>query len=801
MHRGPRRAGSILLFVTGVLAAGAFALGCPRVPREVAYDLAERLPYAERWSSRTVLLFGTPAAEPQQADGFYREAAPADGDPFVWSKGEAELSLTWPSPRPRAAVVDLAPYQGVKGQAVEVLLNGTSVARWALNDARYRYGFDVPAAAQKPGDNRLRFVFAATASPADDPRNPDRRQLAAAFYSLTVGDAGDTGLQDLLARDAPRPFAITRPDGVPTLVEVGPSVVRYAIRLPASAELRFTPDLHPGARAAGASASFRVTEETRAGEERELWSTVIGPRASRPEEVTVALRGNAGDVVRLGLHVGGAGETAVGGAGGTKARFAWGLWRAPRVLGQAGTGDAGGAPPSPSEDERRRADALRAGLGGPNVLLVVLDAGRADHFGAYGYGRPTTPNIDRLAREGVVFERVFTPAAYTLGAMASVWTSQYPDRHHAEVSFSARLPANRLTLAELLSAQGIHTAGFVSNTIAGGFNGFDRGFSEFHEVWRDQATSTADGIARTVPAWLAHPPAGRFFAYVHFREPHCPYDPPPPFDTRFGPDGPIPHDRRGACGPGTWVIDVNQGRRPLSGAERDHLVRLYDGNLAFADDVLGGVRAALEKSGLLERTVVIVTADHGEALFEHGWIGHNVQLYDESVHVPLIVRFPAGKGPPAGTRVKGLADLLDLAPTIADLFGVLGRGGSDRQFQGRSLLLALGGGAGETAILSRTVWDRPRYARRDESYKFIYDTRTGDEELYDVGQDPAETKNLVAADPLRAAWSREALHHWIATVARGVQAGDQPAAPITREQCENLKAMGYLPTDTRCPKE
>src|SRR5205814_5884238 len=106
--------------------------------------------------------------------------------------------------------------------------------------------------------------------------------------------------------------------------------------------------------------------------------------------------------------------------------------------------------------------------------------------------------------------------------------------------------------------------------------------------------------------------------YVHFREPHCPYDPPAPFDTRFGPDGPIPRQMRGACGPGTWIVDVDQGRRGLSAAERDHLTRLYDGNIAFADEVVGQIRAALEKAGLLERTVVVVTADHGEALYEHG---------------------------------------------------------------------------------------------------------------------------------------------------------------------------------------
>ena len=230
-------------------------------------------------------------------------------------------------------------------------------------------------------------------------------------------------------------------------------------------------------------------------------------------------------------------------------------------------------------------------------------------------------------------------------------------------------------------------------------------------------------------------------------------------------------------------------------------MRLYDGNLAYADAVVGQVREALEKAGLLEQTVVIVSADHGEGLFDHAWIGHNVQLYDESVHVPLIVRFPAGKGPPAGTRVKGLADLLDLAPTIADLFGVLGRGGSDRQFQGRSLLPVLGGGAGETAILSRTVWDRPRYALRDAAYKFLYDTRTGQEELYDLAQDPGETRNLVAAQPLRAAWSRQALHHWIASAAREATSGTAPPERMSKEQCENLRALGYLGADVKCPTQ
>ena len=188
---------------------------------------------------------------------------------------------------------------------------------------------------------------------------------------------------------------------------------------------------------------------------------------------------------------------------------------------------------------------------------------------------------------------------------------------------------------------------------------------------------------------------------------------------------------------------MNQGRRPFSEAEREHLVRLYDGNLAFADQEVGALRRALEAEGLWEKTVVIVAADHGEELFERGWIGHNVHLYEPSVHVPLIVRFPKGTGP-AGVRVAALADLLDLAPTIADVFGVRGKGGSDREFQGRSLLPVIAGAPGKPAVLSRTVWDRPRYALRDERFKFLYDTQTGEEWLYDLAADPGETRDLAA---------------------------------------------------------
>jgi arylsulfatase A-like enzyme len=735
---------------------------------------------ADRWSSRQVLLFGTPSAEPSQAEGFYREAAQSGGDSFLWTRGEAEVSLAFDRVEPRAAVVDLAPYERVRGQSAQVLLNGRPVGAFTLNDVRHRYAVSLPADAQRAGENRLRFVFAATASPSEQPGNADKRQLAAAFHSLVVGPAGDPGLDDLLRRDAPPAFGVTTKDGVPSLAQVGTSVVRYAIRLPRGATLRFTPSLHPAAVASAASAVFKVTLETRSGHEEELWSERLGPGAAPAREVAVRLPGDAGDVALLGLHV--AGE-----------RFAWGTWTAPRVLGSGVTQEDAART---AEDERR-GDRVREAVRGMNVLFVILDAGRADHFGAYGYARPTTPEIDRIAAEAVVFDRVYTPAVYTLGAMASVWTSQPPDRHHGEVSFAARLPKDRLTLAELLGARGIHTAGFVANTVAGGLNGFDRGFSEFHELWRTHG-SRGDVFRQAVPPWLDAQAGRRFFAYLHFREPHSPYDPEPPFDTRFGPDGPIPKAARRPPGD-SWIVDVNQGRRTLTPEERDHLVRLYDGNLAYADQEIGALRQALEARGLWDKTIVIVAADHGEGLLDHAWIGHNVQLYEESARVPLIVRFPPGAGVPA-RRVAALSDLLDVAPTIADLLGVRDAAGSDRSFAGRSLLPVIEGAPGKTAVLTRTVWDRPIYGRIEGTHKLVYDTRTGSARLFDLKADPGERDDRASADPITAAFHRQALQETIARLSRRPMAATGEETEMTREQCENLKALGYLSAGVDCSK-
>jgi len=738
--------------VLAALAAAACA-GQARVPID---DLARRAPLADRQAAWQIVLFGTPQAEPVQVRGFLRTPS-GTGDSYAFAEREADVWLRWPVPAPRVALLDLAPAAGLQGQAVTVLLNDRPVGRLELAEGRGRYRLGLPAEAQRAGGNTLAIRFERAAPTAE----PNSRRVAAVVYSLTVGDEHDRGLEDLLAKNAPAPFSITEAG---SLVQAGPSIVTYSLRLPVDAELRFTPGLHRAAREAGGRADLAVWLENDSGDEREVWHGGVDGR-ERPTEVRVPLPGRAGEIVRLALRVQGA------------RRFAWAVWDKPRVLGRV--------PEAPRAAETgRRVDELRQALAGANVLLIILDAAGARHFRGYGYSRETTPEIDRIAAEGVLFERAFTPAVFTLAAMSSLWTGLPPDQSHRGVAYDAPLPQGPPTLAERLTARGIVTAGFVANGMAGISFGLHRGFTEFHEIYRDRGRRAAAFVEVLTPFFNANKDR-RFFAYAHFREPHFPYDPEPPFDTRFGPDRPLTMDERRYA---AWYTAVNARKTTPTPQQVAHLVRLYDGNLAYADEVIGTLRRRLEREGLWDRTVVIVSADHGEALLEHGFISHGQQLYDESTWIPLVVRFPKG---PRGVRVTSFVDLGALAPTIADVMGLAGRDGSGPPFASASLLPLVFGAPGNDAVFSRTVGERPQYAMRDARFRFIFNTRYGQEELYDLEKDPGEQANIASTRPVVAAYYRQTLAQWIRDLERG-NVGEAAKPELPREVLENLKALGYV---------
>lgn len=751
------------------LALCAALLSCQRrSPEIVAYDLAQLAPFARTQSPWNWQSMGTPSAEPFLEAGFLRSPfTPGQGDAFSPALRRAQFQFIWQDLRKRVVLFDLEPAPGVPQQAAAFTLNQTPIGECDLQGRRQSCRVEVPPAAQRAGRNFLDVRFSAVGPP----RAEDGRRVAAHLFGMVTGEP-DRIPAGLSAPGAPPPVSAAGPSA--QVVQAGPSELSFALDLSPGSIFRFTPtlvDQGSDSREDPQGAVFRVRIQPENGEDHEIWSTPLQPGDKAHDEIAVALPGEG--LARLTLVVGPAERGRL--------RTVWGRWQRPRITADEAPPSLEPQPTSPSDSDR--ADGLRNSLAEANVVFIILDAARARSFGAYGRSLDTTPEIDRVAKDGVVFEQAYTPAVFTLSAMSSVWTSQHPDQHHNGVPYSSPLPREPLTLAEVLSANGVTNVGFVANSMAGPAFGLDRGFDAFAEVH----TRSPEAMGKAAADWLDARPPGRFFLYVHFIQPHAPYDPPAPFNTLFGPDAPLDADQRSGR---QWFDAVNAGEVLLRPDERDHLVRLYEGNLAWVDREVGRLRDKLTTLGLWDNTVFIVSSDHGEALYEHRFLSHNGQVYDESTHIPLVIRFPAEKGP-RGLQVAGLVDLLDIAPTVADIFGLRGQGGSDTAFAGRSLLPVVLGAPANPSELSRTAGERSEYALQDGRYKYILRTRGGREELFDLREDPGEARDLSALRPIRAAWYREWIDRRVLTL-RQSPALSATEAVLTPERRENLKALGYI---------
>ena len=414
-----------------------------------------------------------------------------------------------------------------------------------------------------------------------------------------------------------------------------------------------------------------------------------------------------------------------------------------------------------------------------NIVLVFLDGANALRMSP-----TTTPVLTAFAADSIVFDNAVTQAVYTIASIGSVLTGQYPERHQS-VSFADKLRDDVVTFPALLAENGYRTAGFSGNAVASKTFGLDQGYDEFFQIWeRDDYTGHGDSVLGAFRDWLGDVGDDRFFAYVHFREPHFPYNPPAPFDTKFGSSNLFPE------GMADWPVVEALNTEAASGTAPTHEVlervrALYDGNLAYVDDLIGQLMRCLEDQGLGDDTVLIVTADHGEALFEHGYIGHNTQLYEESVRVPLMLKLP-GQSP---RRVDDVVELIDLAPTILELAGVH----VPASMQGRSLLEP----GRDRVAFSRTVWKRARYSARNDRYKLVWDSRTGVSELYDLETDPVEARNIYAERAFVSGYLEQRLFTWLRDQ-EALRAGvSSDNAEITEEERRRLQSLGYTDLPVR----
>jgi arylsulfatase A-like enzyme len=420
-----------------------------------------------------------------------------------------------------------------------------------------------------------------------------------------------------------------------------------------------------------------------------------------------------------------------------------------------------------------------------NVILISLDTLRADHVGCYGYSRPTTPVIDELAARGVVFERAIANSPWTLPSHASMLTGFRP-RHHGVRSPEKALPEGFQTLATELLANGSQTMAIVNSFYLSHRFGLHRGFLQFKKFQTkskgDRVRSGADQVDLAMK-WITQNGEKPFFLFLHNYDVHSDYDPSPEFAEMF-----VRPYSGSANGTTHYLRKVRRGNANLDADGVQHVVDLYDAGIREIDHELGRLFEFLGNTGLLSRTLVIVTSDHGEEFLEHGGVLHGRTMYREVLEVPLII---AGPGVPEGRRVGQLVQLTDIFATVLELMGVEDAPSTD----GTSLVAAWTKDSDTTsdrhayaeADYKRKIGDDTLEMIRSERFKLIFERPTKAMWLYHLAVDPGEQVDV-------AAENNEVAEDFLDDLQRLFESGLSGVAlpELTPAETEALRALGYV---------
>jgi len=458
----------------------------------------------------------------------------------------------------------------------------------------------------------------------------------------------------------------------------------------------------------------------------------------------------------------------------------------------------------------------------PNVLLIVMDTVRADHLSVYGYERDTTPNLRNFAKNATLYTQAIAPSNMTLSTHGSIFTGLYARTHRAHFSIP-NYPTGRpldekfQTLAEILSEKGYFSSAIIGNTIyLSLYHGLNQGFkyldarnrvpflgqaqpyylkqvirnilinifplSTFELKWRRAEEINEGAFDVLQRAKKNNMP---FFLFINYMDAHWPYLPPSPFDNIFpGKAGRFTTERYNKI-----KDEVINLERNISDIESRHLVSQYDGGIAYIDSQIGKLIERLKELDLYENTLLIITSDHGEVFGERNIIEHSFALYQDEIHVPLIIHYPNNK---EGHIIDDVVSLVDIMPTILELLG----DETPEELQGNSLLNMRAGNLRTVISESFTgANEKKKYAHRFQpewaifsgSSKFIK-SADGRREFYDLSSDPSETRNLFKTDHHESEKLEKELNEWLKTVK------NESGSPVDydRKNIERLKTLGYV---------
>jgi arylsulfatase A-like enzyme len=443
---------------------------------------------------------------------------------------------------------------------------------------------------------------------------------------------------------------------------------------------------------------------------------------------------------------------------------------------------------------------------GPDIILIYLDALRADHLGCYGYHRDTSPSIDRLAGAGVLFRNVVSQASSTFPSVHSGLTSKYASTF---LDAHACLPAKHLTLAECLKNHGYRTLAISSSPVVTKSNtthslgGFEQGFDLFDESvaygvdWNWQWRSP-EGVVEKALGWIEKSDRP-FFLFLYIMDPHSDYRCPEPYHSRFDPD----YRGRKEVEDGQmafFAAEILKGSESrLDRRDIEHFVALYDGEVAYADSEIGRLLKSLEKRNRLDETLVVLTSDHGEEFLEHGGVHHGYTLYNEVTRVPLVVRYPP-QIPQSRVIDDRLVQSIDMAPTILEIAGIEKPAG----MQGESLmpLIRNSEASWREYALSETPFTDMKALTKGK-WKYIYSlgtrplapvhriTQAQGGRLYNLEEDPGELRDVYSENP-ELARDLHAILLGLLPEAERNRLGENQEIEMHTHVKEQLKSLGYL---------
>lgn len=425
-----------------------------------------------------------------------------------------------------------------------------------------------------------------------------------------------------------------------------------------------------------------------------------------------------------------------------------------------------------------------------NLIIMSVDSLRADHLGCYNYFRDTSPNIDKFASNAILFEHATTQGEWTVPSYASLFTSTYPSTHKVTES-TDRVSDNQKLLAEVLKEHGYKTIAFTEDAGLDTIFGFDRGFdvynfrhSQFN--YADLRKNWSEIEIADIRKFLKENKDEKFFIFIQLEATHDPYLPNPPYDALFDQNynGSMPtiedfynilYEIRENEGIGLhytalqslfWLLANDQpdsylkdyideetyfqhlSKNKTKVTEHDHIIALYDGQIREIDDFFEKMLKELDRGEIMNKTIIILTADHGEEFYEHGYYDHFAGGYEKILHVPLIIKYP--NMPEEGSRVRVDAELIDVMPTIFNILNLYLDLNIKEQMEGRSLIHILENGEIdlERDIFSETnIRGSFKKSIRSGEWKLIHDFKTGESELYNLEEDPEEQNNVIGNYP------------------------------------------------------